>query len=787
MRIPFILLFFFLFLQCSAQLNERLDSIVSKYSNYHKTEKEFFYTHFNKAVYFPGENIWFKVYVLDYVSRQPFLPTRNLHAELYGPSGKLVQKKLLYVAEASTHGDFRLSDTLPPGTYTFRAYTNWSKNFGEHFTFTQPLTVVGKTVAAKEAAKSLTEHPDVQFFPEGGSLIADIQNTVAFKVVNRDGFGMLLQGTLKLDGKSLQTITSNSFGMGRFNLLPKTSGVYTAVFPSPGRDSFAVDLPKPIEKGITLTVDAVSNDSVLVTVLTNVTTLKEVRGQDFHIMVHRQGNGTFFKGTFGRFHKFSLPKSYFPQGVAHLTLFDHQNRPIADRAVFMHPPRTSLNVTSKRQGDSVQVEFLTSLADKPLSSNLSVSLLPVGTEADDFGRNIYSRYFLEGDIKGFIEHPSYYFEGDRDGRKADLDNLLLVHGWRSYNWNTILNSKADTMAHAFYQGLNFKGKIPGYRQASENDSTVLTLLSPANNITLTSKVKADGTFEFPYLYLRDSSQLALTTTAVKWQSSLVAAETELVGISFDSATISPVHLVAKKTVNSQQAMIANAGDLEEVIIRTKAPEQKVFQNDPYVNNHDREYKIDDAAIRRHRNLTDLLRTQFGINSTEDGAGNVIIQMVNGPFSIGSANLPPTLIVDGMAMGSLNLLRTLRVTDVEAIAVNRYGNTMLGSRGAGGSIVIKTRTDPNALRPKQEDAVKNIFVRGYATPSAYFSPTYSVPRTHPSFIKYGAIHWEPRVITDGSGKGFIRFALPKELTGFLLKAEGITVNGEVLMLEKEFRF
>ena len=44
---------------------------------------------------------------------------------------------------------------------------------------------------------------------------------------------------------------------------------------------------------------------------------------------------------------------------------------------------------------------------------------------------------LESEIRGFIETPDYYFEADDSLHRMALDLLLMVQGWRRYDWRAV--------------------------------------------------------------------------------------------------------------------------------------------------------------------------------------------------------------------------------------------------------------------------------------------------------------------------------------------------------------
>ena len=85
------------------------------------------------------------------------------------------------------NGDIELDDSLRAGTYLLRAYTNWMRNQGPSFFYQRQLQVwpaapkdsdAGGTTAPisrpATAQKTITSKVDVQFFPEGGNLVAGL-------------------------------------------------------------------------------------------------------------------------------------------------------------------------------------------------------------------------------------------------------------------------------------------------------------------------------------------------------------------------------------------------------------------------------------------------------------------------------------------------------------------------------------------------------------------------------------------------------------------------------------
>ncbi|MDX9883925.1 MAG: hypothetical protein RBS73_17835 [Prolixibacteraceae bacterium] len=99
-------------------------------------------------VYTTDNTIWFKAIVTNAVDHVPSGFSRVLYAELIGPDEKIMEKKLIKIANGIGEGFFELNKSYSEGVYQIRAYTEWNKNFGNDFIFTEYIRVYspsGKT------------------------------------------------------------------------------------------------------------------------------------------------------------------------------------------------------------------------------------------------------------------------------------------------------------------------------------------------------------------------------------------------------------------------------------------------------------------------------------------------------------------------------------------------------------------------------------------------------------------------------------------------------------------
>ncbi len=127
------------FFQPGNTLGERLKQALDKYNSTLPGEK--IYLHLDKPFYKPGDDIWFKAYLLESRTHYPSAISDVAYVELINPKGNVEKKLTLPVNRGITTGDFQISESMPGGIYKVRAYTNWMKNEGGTHVFEREVQV----------------------------------------------------------------------------------------------------------------------------------------------------------------------------------------------------------------------------------------------------------------------------------------------------------------------------------------------------------------------------------------------------------------------------------------------------------------------------------------------------------------------------------------------------------------------------------------------------------------------------------------------------------------------
>lgn len=283
---------------------------------------------------------------------------------------------------------------------------------------------------------------DLQFFPEGGDLTAGFEQRVAFKALNEFGKPADVEGhVLNANGVIVSRFKSYHQGMGAFDLKAFNGDEYTAKITKPQNIVGEFPLPNVLEKGNVMQVVDMNEDRVQVKV-------QNIDNESLTLVLQSQGEvyNSISTSANAGVHLLDIPTKGAPIGLAQLTLFDTQERPHAERLVFLNKDKTlDIKITTDkdqylpREKVSMQIKVKDENG-KPVKGNFSVGVTDdkLLSFADDKQGKILAYLLLESDLKGEIEEPNFYFEpkekhADKDQNIA-LDYLMMTHGWRRFTW-----------------------------------------------------------------------------------------------------------------------------------------------------------------------------------------------------------------------------------------------------------------------------------------------------------------------------------------------------------------
>lgn len=159
-----------------------------------------------------------------------------------------------------------------------------------------------------------------------------------------------------------------------------------------------------------------------------------------------------------------MPRFKLPTGVIQATLFDPDGTVLADRLFFnnKHDFLEAHYTFNKESYDSFEpVELEVNLTSALTNAQRNVPFVISVTDDEneiDHGSNMLADLLLASEIKGYVYRPAYYFEQPDDTvRQRELDELLMVQGWRRYNWECLTGLKEYPITEMPERGIEVQG------------------------------------------------------------------------------------------------------------------------------------------------------------------------------------------------------------------------------------------------------------------------------------------------------------------------------------------
>jgi hypothetical protein len=488
------------------ELAERLDSLARN------AAPEIAYIQTSKDIYETGEDLWFKVYLLDAQSLIPSLLSKTLYLQLLAEdTRKIFWQEKYEIQNGFADGKVYLKSTMPEGNYFLAAYTpNSFFNDSSEFKILKLVKVVNDIEAVKEIPKGESarrqkykETNKIQFttFPEGGNLVSGIRSKLAFKAVNTNGEPIDISGILFEDSTPIVKFKSSHFGMGFLNFIPHHGKKYWIKLATPPLDS-AFILPEIYETGLVLQLAGRDNDTLSFKISQNSVS------NETDVYLRIQSRGIIYGMTSMRLShdiKIKVPLSGLPQGIAEVTLFNSNLMPIAERLIYINQNH-KLNITAELSNGIYptrgKVNMKISVKDEngdPVIANLGISAFDKIYQDPRDSNNILTHYYLSTQIKGRIYNPSYYFNVNNKDRLEELDLLMLTQGWRKYIWNEEnLKKSVNHREQVIFDGIKGEVFFTSRKNKIPKEQTFVMAFSP-NKDSTNLLITADSVGRFEVL------------------------------------------------------------------------------------------------------------------------------------------------------------------------------------------------------------------------------------------------------------------------------------------------
>lgn len=771
--------------------------------------QEKIYVHFDKEVYLPGETIWFKAYVFE--ENLPTERSTNFYSALYDEQGKLISNSVSPLFNATANGHFSIPDTVKTSRLIYRAYTTWMMNFDTSLLFSKTIKLVGNDIKKNSIPAMLTTA--LHFFPEGGSLIDGIKNTIAFKANYSNGLPFEVEGTLKKQetGEALLLIKSVHNGMGRFDFDIEPGNKYYVEWLDHKGQAQKTWLPQVMQAGVSLKL-TIQKEKLFYNVI------NKTGSDSLHIIMYMYQN-VFYKNSVAvaAAEAFTgmVPVSKLPSGVMQVTVFDSRWQPVAERIAFINNNNFSMDallasivVSAKKRGKN---ELEISVADT-VPANMSLSISDADFNSVGMDNTIISGLLMNGDIKGYIHEPAFYFTNNVDAElKAKLDLVMLTHGWRRYNWNDMAIQKTPVIKSPADEYLGVYGQVSKeLMEKMDNEEKVNLIIKTIDSVNTFYSIRPDksGLLKQSGLVFYDSAKVYFSFNKNKANNSQIAFSKfnftypalypiadarQLLAPDTAGVTLRPdLSLFQYYSSNNGIKKFNEEKTMQGVVV--KASGWRNWKNDPLVKMDER-YASGMFSGGAVGYSFDVLHDEKAWTKLD--IYNYIRSNIPG-LNIGSFNLASgrslnfrdkTVLVyideHEMTTNDLENLSLSQVAYIKFIPNFAGRGPEDGGTGINPALSVYTRKGDDLIdrRPTEKD-LGSVKVAGYSPVKEFYSPDYSQTNDSNGTDARTTLLWMPYLLTNRMNKKIPVVFYNNDFTQrFRIVLEGINDEGKLIHIEK----
>ena len=627
----------------------------------------------------------------------------------------------------------------------------------------------------------------VDFFPEGGNIVTDNYNKIAFKAINHNGLGEDVTGCVVNDsGDTITTFRSDHLGMGTFILNPLSQSKYRVVCTNRNNQTKTFDLPEASPQAISLQTafrkeylyidlrkpaDFVLSDSLYLTVL--------CRGMLTSVIKWNSQNNLI-----------TIDKNKLPTGVIHIMLIDQHSNPISERLVFnrnkgdivKHTFSSDKEAYRKRE----EVEILVDLSDSqnlPLFADLSVSVTDDKDIKPDSCVNILSSLLLTSDLTGHIENPAYYFENDDVETNRNLDMLMMTQGWRRYNVIEAAKGEIKMPTIPVETSQQISGTVKGGLLMNRGGAKLpITIISARYNLFAEGVTGDKGRFTFKGFELPDSTKYMLQGQTKKGGSrvELIVDEERFppagkqlpaLHHSFDRDVFDDYMEKADQQYTLENGMrIINLKGVEVTARKRSASKGSSI----YSSGFNTSFTAEDIE---ESNAIDIFHLLMGVAGVNVSGEQITIRDNPGP---------PLILVDDLEV-EVSELSFIPIQEVKEVEIAKGPEAAIfGFRGANGAIMVTTKRGEPSRPPAPSFNIKTVTPLGYQITKEFYTPKYETIEEirNPKPDLRSNIYWNPSVKTDKTGKASISFYTADTPSTYSIILEGITTDGKIVHIEEK---
>lgn len=629
---------------------------------------------------------------------------------------------------------------------------------------------------------------DITFFPEGGNMLLNTANGIAFKSLYSSGKSANISGYIvDSKGDSITNLTTYHDGMGLFFIKPEPKVKYYAITRDETGIEKKIELP-PAINGAGIRINTIKDDFHL-----SISKSPEINTDSLYIIMHTRGIPCYMEKWDNNKNEISFSKSKFLSGILHILLVNSRGQTWSERLIFCNNNDQAIlnkKITSNiKTRDRVSVDLqIFDQQENSLEADLLVSITDDNDVDASTKNSILSSLLLASDIRGYISNPNYYLEKNNPKVSKALDLLMLTHGWRRYNIPDLIQSKYQRPNIPIEVGQEISGQVlGGVIKTKPTKDAQVSIFSKETSFFDVTTTDNDGRFHFRDFEFPDSTTYFIQAISQKGSSGV-----ELV---LEKNTIPPIGtaIYIAEGINNK-TKTNNANNMDNYAYISKVNKKYSYENgmrliylDPI------EIKAKKAVAEKsfYDQLSDKTFSREFIEETGANTLFDIVRFMTG-FTVEDGILyntrnrePVTIFIEGVQIQPFenqSLDDLVDIQDVEEINVFKSpGKTLILGPSAGSAAIMITMKKGNNMKSNIPINRKQTQPLGYQKPAEFYAPRYDTEekKNSPNPDLRTTIYWNPSLRSKEDGKASFDFYTADSPVQYTMIIEGISKTGKII--------
>lgn len=763
-------------MQVSFAQENQLDTLIKKFQRYRiKSLQEKVYAHLDREFYLTGETLFFKAYSVDGSFHKPLTISSVAYVEIFDKTNIPVLQAKVELNHGSGSGSFFLPASLRSGNYKFRLYTNWMKNFSHEFYFNQIFTIINPFLNPELSHPKTANSYTAIFFPEGGNLVSGVQSKIGFKITDAAGKGKFCKGfVLNNQHDTITSFIPAKFGIGHFLFTPFDNEQYKVILKDEQGRISNHPFPEIHKSGYVMHLKD-SGQFLKINIAT-----KSTQDSYAYLFVHARQIIALAELQILRGNKatFIIKKSDLPEGISHLTVLNDQLNPMCERLYFTYPKKAlEIDLVSNQAVYNPRKKVVISLQTNndqktPSTANLSMAVFKMDSLSTNQPIGIFHYLWLASDLRGAIESPGYYFNRTEPGVAESMDNLMLTHGWRRFDWSNILEKEKDFEYLPEPNGHIVNGLVTN---GQETQRGVLTYLASPGNIIRTYGSRSNDQGEVRY-EIRDffgPKQIILQTHTDSSRHYQIMVQNPFSSL-FSSEQVPELRISSE----NEKSLLARsiAMQVQDLYYYNQYGNRIInpgIDSSAFYGNPDATYYLDDYT--RFQVMEEVMReyvSEVFVRKRKDGFHFIMLDGVQGGVLTGD----PMILLDGVPVFDVDDIMKLDPLQVKKIDIVKR-EYYLGQAVFSGILSYSTYQG-NLGGLKLNPRSTSLNYDGLQLKREFYNPQYNNDMQRASRLpdqRY-LLYWNPDITTNEGGKQQVEFFTSDVEGNYLVVVEGLNSQG-----------